>query len=625
MARRRAAAKQAAGPEIIEFPPPGDGEALPAQEPEPEIDAQELVASLGAYILEAETARKTGPNARDDVWERNWDAYWRRTDRGEKAKWQSNVELPDAPVAVDRWAAALKRAFEVGEKFYEVVDVGDPDGDLKWHVERYMDYLLANCGRSAQGHYLPFASVLERALKAGAVTMPAMAVTWDTSGKYPCVMVEAVDARSLWLDATGRNLYRIVRSEIDKHELLARAQLMDAAGQPIYNVSEIEQLTAYSSDQKAADNERSSGHTDGGQVSGRQPVTLHEFLVKSILRPNGEVMAGESLVVMANERFIIRGPEPNPYAHGEDWVVASPMIDVPFSVYGRSYMENWVSIAEAMTELTNLIIDGVRMTVMKAYAAVPDLLEDPSELSEGIWPNKVFQLTEGSIGKDFIAEINFGELPEDGYRLLQGLSKLLREGTQLNELSLGQLAQRGNPTATEVDETKEGSSAAIESMASTIERSILEPVFNLMFLTGLQHEDFTNPRIIKAIGEDTARMFERRRQEFIEYGYGFKVRGITEMIARGKKLRSLVGLLQTIGQIEPLMMTFLKKYDIGLLLDEMMRLMGVDPLQFTPTVRQKQMAAAAAALSPQPLAVAPGSAGKPSPPAARGGILQEIG
>src|SRR5690606_9068324 len=160
----------------------------------------------------------------------------------------------------------------------------------------------------------------------------------------------------------------------------------------------------------------------------------------TILDPaTGKMIADRMLMIVANGKFLIRGPEVNPYWHNQDWIVFTPMVSVPLSIYGRTYMEEWAPTADAFVEMTNLILDAVQTSAMKAFAAQPELLADPTQLAEGISPNKVYQMAEGMPVAQFIAEIDLGQLPQEAVAVWQAIKSELREGAKLSEIALGQM------------------------------------------------------------------------------------------------------------------------------------------------------------------------------------------
>lgn len=563
-------------------------------------DKMEILNVLTTFLDEAKNAREGGPNPRDEVWRHNWDVYWGRHDFSGKAAWQSQIVMPEAPNFVDRWAAALREALVSSGRFYDVEDPGDQNRDLTPHVIKFMEFLLGRCGRTPQGHTLDFSAVFEEQMKLGAIMLCGAAVTWKPTATGGYVACETVDPREVYLDHTGRAQYRIRRTEIEKHELLKYAEILDDDGEPVYDLDEIQMLA--SAEMEKEEKRRSSGHDQTS--SNRNTVTLDEYLCTIVL-PDGKVAAENALVVVANGRFIIRGPEENPFWHERDWVVTAPLVTVPLSVYGRSYMEDWSSVAEAFVEMTNLILDATFAESIRAFVMQPDMLEDPTQAQQGIHPGATFLLAEGQPVADFMKEMEVGTMGAGPIRVWEALKAEMREGAKLNEISLGQLAPTER-TATEISQTQQSSSSIIRSIARTIESRFLEPVLTLMWKTGLQHTDFEDPVVQRTLGVETAAMLGARRQEFAQRAtLQFRVRGISSLIDRQAKLRNLLSMLQVVGSNEVLMQQFMTEFSPGRVFGELVTLFGVDPTTLRPTEQERQMQALT-----QP-AAAPASGGSP--------------
>src|SRR5690606_29632002 len=124
-------------------------------------------------------------------------------------------------------------------------------------------------------------------------------------------------------------------------------------------------------------------------------------------------------------------------------------------------------------------------------------------------------------------------------------------------------------TATEISQVQQSSSAMIRSVARSIESRLLEPTLNMAFRVALQHFDFRDPVIVRALGEEAAAMFDARREEFARSDIGFSVRGLSSLIDRQVKLRGMLALLQTIGSNEILLREFLTRFDPAKVLSEL--------------------------------------------------------
>jgi hypothetical protein len=533
--------------------------------------ALRIQSSLTSYWQEADNARKGGLNPRDGKWEQNLDLYWNRVDFSQKADWQAKETMPEVPGYVDRFAAALKEALvATPQGFYTVSDPADKENDLAGAVKRIMDLWLDTVGTNPQGSPLPFASVFEEQMKMGAL----MAVNTITTWKDNRVAVESLDPRKTWLDATGRNLYRVRRTEIDRHQLGDLLNARDSKQKLIYDPAGIAGLVQGMNTNLQQEKEQLTG--SGQNISSaRQPITLDEYIA-TVLDDDGSVLADRSLMVMANGNYLIRGPEKNPFWHGKDWMLYAPLITAPLSVYGRSYMEDFGSVATTFTTLTNMILDAVHMTAMNAYAMVPGMLLNPSQAMEGMSPNKLFLLEDGYDPKQFAAKLDMGQLPADSYKVWQAIKSELTEAAKMNEIGLGQFAPNSRTSATEINETQQSSSALVRSVAQQVESRWLDQQLDLIWKTGLQHVSLTDKQVAAAAGEDMWAALYSRRRELITRPNTFRARGLSSMIQNAKMLKSLLSILSVIAQSEPLLNQFLQEVDLKKLVDKLFMLGGVD-------------------------------------------------
>ncbi len=557
---------------------------------EQEHDPTEIVKVLGNYAQDAESSRKTGESNRDDVWKTNLDLYWGKHDFSNRADWQSRQVMPEAPMFVDRFAAAMREALIASGEWYSVKLVGDDEDDLAPALKKLMDNWLSTVSRNQSGHPIPFTAVFEDQMKLGAL-MAACAVVLpktDSNGNT-YISVESVDPRKVWFDPTGRGMFRIRKYEVDLYKLDEMLSMKDESGDPIFDQDQIAFVVAGISQETETDDADLKGHT-ADQTVDRKPIELQEFLC-DIVMPNGDVIGRNSLVVLANNKFIIRGPEKNPFWHEHDWLVFTPLISVPLSVYGKSYVENWGSIASTFTEMTNLILDAVFVTSMKMFALDPNMLEDPTQVEEGAHPNKIWILEDGALqnAKEFMAAIDMGSLGPDAVRVWSSLKEELREGAAFSEIALGQLPPKGDITATEINKSEQGAASLVRSIARTVEERHLEPILDLIWKTGLQHLKKSDPELERLIGKDRYGLIYSNRKEFIKGRVTFKARGISNLIDRAEKLRNLLALMQTLAQNEVLMQEFMKEASGKRIVKMMLELFGIDPAGFKPTAREKQL------------------------------------
>lgn len=554
----------------------------------PEATDEKIVATLESYRVEATNARQGGLNNRDDKWKENLDLYWNRYDFSGKKSWQAKETMPEVPAYVDRFAAALKEAIvSAPGGFYTVVDPADAEGDLAKAVKRATDVWLTRVGRNQMGALSPFATVFEEQMKLGAIMALSSVTTWKEDVPGGRVAIESVDPRNVWLDPTYRNLYRIRRIELDMHEVKNLPTMKDAGGNPLFKFDAVSDLIQGMTADMLRQKEELSGH--GAMiVSGRKPVVLDEYIA-TVVDESGNLLADKALMVVANNKHLIRGPEKNPFWHGQDWLTFAPLIPVPLSVYGRSYMEDFGSVAKTFTELTNLLLDAVHISSMKAFVVVPSMLANPSQLADGITPGKLFHLEDGFNAEQFLAEVDLGSLSPDSLKMWQSMKSELAEAAKLNEIGIGQFAPNSRTSATEVMETQQSGSALIRSVAQTVETRWLDQVLDLTWKTGFQHVGPDNKEIAAAIGEEWFGALLSRKRELLKRPFTFQARGISELLKRSAQLKSLLTLVQIISANQVFAQAFFQSVSIEKLVNYLFELSNIDLTRMQPSQREQMI------------------------------------
>jgi hypothetical protein len=579
------------------------------------MDTQSIVNSLSSSWDEADNARRSGPNPRDDKWQENLDLYWNRYDFSGKAPWQAQVVMPEVPNFVDRFASAMKEAMvAVPEGFYTIADPTDTEGDVTKKVKAMLDVWLSQSGTAATGQPLGFPAVFEEQMKLGAILACCGVVEWKRDVKYGRVTLETVDPRFVWQDPTGRAQYRIRRYTKDRTALKEMIGLKDSNGNSIFRLEDMGALVGHIEQNDQLYMDQLAGH--GQEVtSPRAPITFDEYYAR-IIGPDGKPLhGGRTLTTVAQKQFLVRGPEVNPYWHGQDWVLYAPLVTVPMSVYGRSYMEDFGAVARAYTELTNLLLDAVFTSSLKAFVMVPGLLLNPQQASEGIHPNKQFLLEEGVRPEDFAKALDLGNLPAEAITMWQSLKAELRESANMNEIGLGQFAPNGRTSATEVSATQQSSSAVIRSIAQTVETRFLEPALDLMWKTGLQFMSKEDPALSRAAGPAMFQALFARRKELVSSPITFQARGISTLIQKSQKLRAILGLLQIIASNPQMAQSFFQAVDMRRLVTLLFDLSDIDLTKLQTSERDQLIRSITEPMQQAQAAQggAPGGGQQPSP------------
>lgn len=559
--------------------------------PKGEIPASELLEILEGYRVEAEYARLAGPNSRDMTWLMNLDLYWNRFDFSNKANWQAREILPEFPQYVDRFAAALRTALMSQKEFFGVQVDQDTEGDIAQVIRKAMGVFLRRIGRNSTGQRCDFLVSFEEAMKYGALMMCATSVSSKKINGVRQTVLENVDPYNIWLDPTGRGLYRIRRLEMDLNEFQALARKVDGKGVPLYTIEEMKTAGSTQGTMEAlqrAEREKRTG-TAQWQTSTRRPVLIHEFY-GTIIDNEGNTLGTNVLAVWANQNHLIRGIEENPFWHGRDWMVIAPVLPVPGAPYGRAYVENFATICRTLNELTNLLLDAVFTSAMKAFAVVPSMLEDPGQVDEGVYPNVVFRLNDGAVPADFLKEVNLGQLPPDVMQIWQALKRELQEGAAFSDLSLGQLAPRSRTSATEIGTSQQNSNSLITSIASNIECLFLEPLLDLIWRCSIQHLDPKDKELRSALGDDWFDALVKGKKQFAKMQVTFVCRGISALIDKGQKLQKIMQLMQIVGANQQLAQVMMQEISWKKTLHYLFELFDIDSSRVLMTPREQLMA-----------------------------------
>src|SRR5262249_55554242 len=157
---------------------------------------------------------------------------------------------------------------------------------------------------------LDFSTVFEEQMKLGSLMACSAIVTWKWDTPDGRVAIETVDPRFVWLDHTYRNLYRIRRVEIDRHEFKNMVLEKDRSGKHIWNIPKTNRLilgqsnveyNSLVSGQDVYDQAYKMELSGHGQtvMTSRHPIVMDEYIA-TVVGPNGEVLADKSLMVVAN-------------------------------------------------------------------------------------------------------------------------------------------------------------------------------------------------------------------------------------------------------------------------------------------------------------------------------------
>ena len=177
-------------------------------------------------------------------------------------------------------------------------------------------------------------------------------------------------------------------------------------------------------------------------------------------------------------------------------------------------------------------------------------------------------MQEGENPEEFLSTVDLGRFPGESIQMWQGLKGLMQEGAVLSDIDLGNIPPKSDITATEISSVQQSTSAIIRSVAATVERTLLDPVLDLVWQTALQHIDLFRPEeLALAVGPEVAMalldMPAAARLKLISGPYTFKARGLTSMLDRADQVRRISSLFGLISQMPEVGQMIFTKYDMS--------------------------------------------------------------
>ena len=577
---------------------------LPGGDEDVAADGPSVITAIRSAKKEAEDSRRT----RLALNRQNMQAYMGMQDFSYKDEGMSSEFLPKVGVATEQFAAFVKRALTQFGAWFDV-ELGRSsqsplsEGQIAALIGGYLDNLAAPGG----GHQA-FPVVLTEGIKAGALeSLPIFKVhgmrvperVFSTQPGSPFINDDGIieqsddeltmETRMTWhlqidvirfedylKDPTGRGMYEIHTSEYDLYEI------QDLAAEGVYNQAAVDELTAdFSRPQQDKRPERVRGHDEGHKPDFRHKVVVDEYW-GHLLDTNGNIVERNIVCAVANDRFLIREPEPNPLWHQESPFVAEPLIRVPFSVWHKAMMDHPTQLNFAMNEMFNLMLDGGLASVWGVRQVRTDDLEDPSEISDGI-PQGATLGVKNTLpaGAKVVERVTQGEIPGDAMAIFELLNREFTMAALSNELKMGSLPAK-KVLATEVVELSQSQAVVLDSMTADMEIGIIGQILRKSWLTILQHlDDASSEQIVSAIGVRGAflisRMSKAKRFAMFAHHCSFKVHGLTAALSKARDFQKIMALLQSIVQNPLLLQAFFKRFSANKLLMYMMKTLQVNP------------------------------------------------
>ena len=573
--------------------PPSRGQL----EPGVEKPSDEHIIAFVQGVLVAEDAAR---NPRELRWRDGVALLQNDHDFSEKALWQSRLVISKVPNALSSATAILKQGITQTRDWFDLelrgTDPADEEllGDLKTllraeleerdskhrdFLDRWFESLKYALATSPLVMKFTIEETTEtvRVLRVRAPEMPEdpgeqlalrtlqdqgmnpveLAARSNRNGDVPIetaledrpivrIHKDPVDPFDYYRDHTGRGMYELqkIRGDLDELERFP----IEAGYRPRVLEEVKEGLTCAVPLEESEQGERTN---EPAQAVDKRLVWKGIEFWGDIPAVDGRLAYRRHVATLIEDRLVRLAPFPDDDGSAFRF---SEVETLPFSEYGRGMVENVAGLARALIELSNAALDAVQYDVLRAFELDVDMVQNPSELSGGIRPGKVFsKKDEAGGGKPMLMPLQTGQLSPSVPAVFAQLERWFQEGTSVTELVQGLSPSRGFPTAREIQARQTGSNIVFRSMAQQLEKQSLEPCICAIFNRMIQFKIFgAGGRIWceEVLGAERARTFYAKVLARLVAGDGtfrlnaeIRVAAITNILARSAELERLTGLL----------------------------------------------------------------------------------
>lgn len=557
------------------------------------------------YFNEAEAAKRTRAAQNEE----NTNLYNGKQDFSHKIAGQSAEFLPMIPIAVEQIAAFIKRALvDYGDWFS--VDLSD-NPILTDDQAREIILSQLNTMKRFDSTASNFPTLISDAVKVGllksllifkvygrrisrkvmhvergnevvesargSISIPKFNVSQKERSEWH-LAIDLVNPDDYYPDPTGRGLYEIHRVRRDLHEIEALADGEDA----IYKKEVVNQIK----DDFARVDEQLREAAEKNQdiaisPSVRKEVTIDECW-GSILDEDGHVVHENAVWAVANDKYLIREPEDNPWWHNQSPFVVSPLLRVPFSVWHKALVDIAAPLNIASNELFSLMLDGAFEAVHGIKQVRPDFMEHPEDLSGGIAPGTTIPVkAEMPAGMKVLERVDEGQVPPDAINMFGILERQFQAAMQSNDIKMGMLPTK-QVKATEIVQAEQNIASFFDGIIRDVEDSAIGPVLWKAWMVIVQEMDgmvmknIPSPRTREALNE-LAFMKPEERYVVLSNEIAFTVRGLSGTLQRAKDFQKFMALLTAVSASPMLLQAFFTKYSPDKALKMLFKWINLNP------------------------------------------------
>lgn len=561
-----------------------------------------------SYFDEAKTARQE----RMDKNTLNYDAYQLRQDYSHKKEGQSREFLPKQMMATEQIVSFIEQGIIDVADWYRVdlaPGVSKDVAVIKPHeIQLLVDRQLERANFIDRLHDAIKLGLLGALciVKVGGKRVPL--VSYDTQafeeeGRVKTKLLKkertvwqldlsVINPEDYYPDPSGKGLYRMHQAYLDLHEVRALAKGEHA----IYDASVVDDIQNDIS--KDWEDQIAQARRDGTntvQPNYRKKVKLQEFWGDVIHPVTGELLYQNCVWTVANDRYVIQKPTPNPFWHKKCPMVVTPLIRVANSVWHRALMDAPTRHNVALNELYNLMLDAGMMSTYGIKQYRPDWIDGAENYDEGFAPADSVPVNSNCPpGMKAIERVDSSSMSQESLAVFNIINAEFNQSAMTNDLRMGNLPGR-QVKATEVVEASNTLNGMIGGIGKRLDNEFITEIIDMAWKTTLQHmDDLSEPEVQAVLGMERAlelaAMSKEERFAKSVLNASFKVYGITRMTQKQSDFRKHTTFLQTIGTSPLLIQEFMQKYSMTKFLDEIMRALDLNTTRLEVNPEEAQAA-----------------------------------
>lgn len=573
---------------------------------------------------------------------RNWNAFHMIQDWSAKIDGQSRIFLPDLPIAIHQAAAVIENQLVNFQNWFAIENPGglsvfDPDT-----LRKLVSHILDRLWRPGDEHETAygFPSFLADSIILGLIEGEVCWKVFGVDSERIAYMLESVtDAdqkganaggtESLGMDAEFSDesrpparTYERKSQQIQKaflrtfrlgmdlvpfedsypdtsplnqfhiHEVTRH--ISELRDNPDYDPAVVQGLSNYISAMEADRDKAIRSGIPVGKLLGDDPnqCRVREFWGNVVDPSSGKYRYRNCFLTTVNGK-LLRPPTPNPRWDQCRPLLRTSLLHAPLSPVAKAMVDHARDIAEAENETASLMIDGGIASVWGTRQARPDLLADPTSISRGIPPSFTAVLKRGApLNAKFLERVDEGTTtPQYGMDMLQRLGAARERG--MATPSFPNTTSPRQAPATEAVFANEQSGNLYENLASRLERNLIVPGLQLIWLTIWQGlDDFSSAELVEILGPERALFLQQLTTEERFYLFAnnvkFDVKGLRNLLTRMNDFRKLSTLTQMVTANPMLQMAFAQKYDPSRLIEKAVRAVNVDPTEIEWRASEEQ-------------------------------------